>query len=246
MSGAYCKNPAANWAFEGKTPDDFPCIFNPWGSADMSSAQQVVVVGATGGEGTVDLEGGGAAKNEPYFDWGKAFPSTVHTAGTVFLFLICFGFAAVVIVLDAKADEVLALMLIWTGLQFVPYIAALVILNGPNPIKGLFLNLVYRPDLPPVGLNAAPWAVRSANAQKENTTALTIFAPAVLLFFMKHPTLTDDIKIAAWGFLIFRVVHYVMLVGPIGGPQPFSGFPTIAFLGSMGCSLYILFLGLLE
>lgn len=218
MSGAYCRNPNAKtasgeaYAYEGKSPDDFPCIFNPYG-----------------GE---------------YFDWGAAFPSTLHTVGTVFLFVSGIAFIACVIAFDAMPDEVLAVMLIWTGLQFVPYIAALVLMNGPNPIKGLFLNLVYRPDLPPVGINAAPWAVRSANAQKENTTALTIFAPAVLLFYIRAASDVDEIKVLCWVFLIFRVIHYMFLVGPIGSPQPFSALPTIGFLGSIFCSIAILLLAL--
>lgn len=209
MSGAYCKDPKV----ASKSLDDYPCVFNIWGS-DM-------------------------------FDWGAAFPDAASTFGTFILYAVSIGFGYFVMGhMDAGADEVLGYMLIFTGLQFIPYIGALVITNGPNPIKGLFLNLVYRPDLPPVGIEYTTWAKRAAAAQKENTNALTIFAPAVLLFLFRHASKMDDIKYLCWGFMIARLVHYVFLVGPIGSPQPIPGFATVSFLASIFCSTCILVLAL--
>mmetsp|Transcript_58175 Transcript_58175/g.161135 ORF Transcript_58175/g.161135 Transcript_58175/m.161135 type:complete len:201 (-) Transcript_58175:548-1150(-) len=169
-----------------------------------------------------------------WFDWEKAFPSKACTAGTVFLYLCGAAFIGAAMSSDPAPDEVLGYMLIFTGLQFIPYIVALVLMNGPNPIKGLLLNFVYRPDLPPVGIEGAAWAKRSAAAQKENTTAMVIFAPAVFLYMIRHSCVDtpcyDDIKGAAMGFLIARTVHYVFLVGPIGSPQPIPVIPTVSFL----------------
>jgi hypothetical protein len=215
MSGAFCRDPVAaeKLGLVMKTPDDYPCAFNPFGSA--------------------------------YYDWGQAFPSTGATIGTILLYLAGAAFVGVVIGTDASAVDVLGYMLVFTGLQFIPYIAYLLVVNGPNPIKGLFLNLVYRPDLPPVGMEAA-WAKRSTAAQRENTTALTIFAPAVLLFLFRHPGDMDDIQGACWAFLIARVVHYVTLVGPIGSSVALPVFPTVSFLASIGISCYIVIKALID
>lgn len=174
-----------------------------------------------------------------YFDWSKAFPSALNTFGTVFLYLSGVAFVVAAFMADPEPDQVLGYMLIFTGIQWVPYIVVLLIMNGPNPIKGLLLNLVYCPHLPPVGIEACAWSLRSAAAQKENTTALTIFAPAVLLFIFRHAADTSEVKGACMTFLIARVAHYVFLVGPIGSPQPIPVFPTVAFLVSIAASLFI-------
>ena len=51
------------------------------------------------------------------------------------------AFAALIVAVDASCDEVLGYMLLFTGVQWVPYIAYLLVVNG-NPVKGLFLNLL--------------------------------------------------------------------------------------------------------
>jgi len=75
---------------------------------------------------------------------------------------------------------------------------------------------------------------------------LTIFAPAVLLFIFRHPGDMDDIKHICWAFLIFRSIHYVFCVGPIGSPYAIPVFPTITFLGSIFCSLTIVIMALMS
>jgi len=206
MSGAGC----TDISVERGKPDDFPTVFNPWGSQ--------------------------------FFDWSKAFPSTGETIGTVLLYVACASFAALIVATDASCDEVLGYMTLFTGVQWIPYIAYLLLVNG-NPVKGLFLNLVYRPDFPPVGLEDA-WVRRTVKAQQTNTESLTVFAPAVLLFIFRHATDKDDIKYICWAYAICRSIHYAFCVGPIGSPYAIPVVPTVTFLGSIFCSLTIVIMAL--
>jgi len=121
----------------------------------------------------------------------------------------------------------LALLVLFTGLMWIPYTLALIARGGVRAAVG---NRALLPEL-------AAWAGRAKRAHANAVENLVIFVPALLAASALGAE-PDSVAQAAHAYLAARLVHYFAYLAGI----PFVR--TLAFVAGWAATLYLAFLAL--
>eukprot|EP00326_Haptolina_ericina_P010817 CAMPEP_0181213814 /NCGR_PEP_ID=MMETSP1096-20121128/25112_1 /TAXON_ID=156174 ORGANISM="Chrysochromulina ericina, Strain CCMP281" /NCGR_SAMPLE_ID=MMETSP1096 /ASSEMBLY_ACC=CAM_ASM_000453 /LENGTH=168 /DNA_ID=CAMNT_0023305491 /DNA_START=1 /DNA_END=507 /DNA_ORIENTATION=+ len=159
----------------------------------------------------------------PSFEGLKVFTGVATLMGSAFVYFVTTA--------GLSALQLLAVCGLMSGALWMPYLMAMIILNGSNPIEGLYLKLAYKPlpaELP-------PWVKRAMVAHNNALENLNLFGLSVLLATaMSVPD--SEISLAANIYFGGRVAHLVYTIAP-----PIFALKTMAWFVSHMANMFIFY-----